>query len=117
MKRVLIIEDSLYQAEVLAMGISELGCKTVIAPNGKEALEKLSGDVDLVILDTVLPDTNGFRLCKKIKELKRRGLVVIMTTGKIDSVDVVKARKAGADDYAVKTQDFKHLVGVVKKYL
>ncbi len=117
-KKVLIVEDSRYQADALAMELSELGCDTVTADNGKKALEKLSKDIDIVVLDTVLPDVNGYRLCEMIRKLRPGGtLIVIMTTGKIDAVNISKARAAGADDYAVKTRDFKHLVAVAKKYL
>lgn len=117
-KKILIVEDSRYQADALAMEFSGLGCQTVTAANGKKALEKLSQDIDLVVLDTVLPDINGYRLCRMMRKLRPGGtLIVIMTTEKIDSVNISKAREVGADDYAVKTQDFKHLVEVAKKYL
>lgn len=117
-KKILIIEDSRFQAAALALELSELGCQTVTAADGKTALEKLAEDIDVVVLDTILPDINGYQLCGMIRKLRPEGtLTVIMTTEKIDSVNISKAREAGADDYAVKTQDFKHLVGVTKKYL
>jgi len=116
-KKVLVVEDSSFQAEVLKATISELGCEVFIAACGMEAMESLAEDVNIVILDTVLPDIDGFELCGKIKEARPEGLTVVMTTGRIDAVDTFKAKQSGADDYAVKTQDYKHLVEVVRKYL
>ncbi len=117
-KRILIIEDSPFQAEALSCALSELDCEVSVASEGKAALESLAKDViDIVILDTVLPDIDGFQLCQKIKKAKPEGLTIVMTTGEIDAVDAIKAKQSGADDYAVKTEDYQHLVEVVKKYL
>ncbi len=116
-KKVLIVEDSRFQAEALAGELSGLGCETSIAVDGKEALKKLTQDTELVVLDTKLPDTDGFKLCKEIKAKRPQGLSIVITTAHVDAVDAVKARKSGADDYAVKTEDYGHLVDVIKKYL
>ena len=116
-KRILIVEDSPFQAEALSGALSELDCEVSIAPMGKRALENLTEDINIVILDTILPDMDGFELCKKIKVERPKGLTVVMTTGKIDAVDAIKAKQNGADDYAVKTEDYQHLMEVVKKYL
>ncbi len=116
-KRILIVEDSSYQAQALSCALSEFDCEVSIVSRGKAALEDLSKDINIVILDTILPDMDGFEVCRKIKEAWPKGLTVVMTTGKIDAVDAIKARQNGADDYAVKTEDFQHLVEVVKKYL
>ena len=116
-KKILIVEDSPFQAEDLSEALAELDCEISIAQLGKTALKNLSKDINIVILDTVLPDIDGFELCRKIKAARPDGLTMIMTTGKIDAVDAIKARESGADDYAVKTEGFRHLVDVVKKYL
>ncbi len=116
-KRILIVEDSPFQAEVLSRALSELGCEVFIATSGKKALEDLLKDINIVILDTRLPDIDGFELCKKIKVARPEDLTVVMTTGKIDAVDAFKAKQSGADNYAVKTEDFQHLIDVVKEYL
>lgn len=116
-KRILVVEDSPFQAEVLSNALSELDCEVFIAPEGKTALEEVVKDIHIVILDTRLPDMDGFELCEKIKEVRPEGLIVVMTTGKIDAVDAVRAKQSGADDYAVKTEDFQHLIDVVKRYM
>ncbi len=116
-KKILIVEDSSYQAQALSGALSELDCEVSVVSRGKAALENLAEDINIVILDTILPDMDGFELCKKIKMARPKGLTVVMTTGKIDAVDAIKARQSGADDYAVKTEDYQHLVEVVKKYL
>lgn len=116
-KRILIVEDSSFQAGILLGLLSEFDCEVTVASLGKEALENLTKETNIVILDTRLPDIDGFELCKKIKAARPEGLVVVMTTGHIDAVDTLKAKESGADDYAVKTVDYQHLIEVVKKYL
>ena len=116
-KKILIVEDSPFQAEALRGALSELDCEVSIAYEGKSALGEALKDINILILDTVLPDIGGFELCKRIKAARPEGLTVVMTTGKIDAVDAIKAKESGADDYAVKTEDYKHLIDVVKGYL
>ncbi len=116
-KRIMIVEDSSFQAEALSAALSELGCEVFIVIDGREALEGPLEDMNIAILDTVLPDIDGFELCRKIRTARPEGLTIVMTTGKIDAVDAYKARQNGANDYAVKTEDFQHLIDVVKKYL
>lgn len=71
---------------------------------------------NLVIIDTLLPDIDGFEVCRRIKAAKGKpSPAVIVITGFIDAVDAVKAKKMGADDYCVKTSDFSQLVGAAKK--
>ncbi len=116
-KRILVVEDSPFQADALGRALSELGCEVSIAPGAKTALERLTENINIVILDTILPDMDGFELCKQIKAARPKGLKVVMTTGKVDAVDAVKAKRSGADDYAVKAEGYQHLLEVVGKYL
>jgi DNA-binding response OmpR family regulator len=70
---------------------------------------------DLVITDTMMPGIDGFETCRQIRATHdKEEMKIIVTTGAIDAVDAVKARKAGADDYCVKTSDPTQLIAAVR---
>ena len=71
---------------------------------------------DLIILDTVLPDTIGFEVCKKIREQENDlKAIIIMQTGSIDNVDALRAKEAGVNEYCVKTSDCIPLLEAIEK--
>ncbi len=70
---------------------------------------------DLIIIDTILPDTVGFDVCARIKErLGDACPSIIIQTGSIDAVDAVRAKQVGANDYCVKTIDCSPLLEAMK---
>jgi DNA-binding response OmpR family regulator len=93
------------------------GYRTAIANSGRDGIEKAKeGIFDVVVADIVLPDIHGFQVCTEIKKgMGKKSPRVIIITGVIDAVDVVGARKAGADDFCVKTQDMSQLIEAVKR--
>ena len=115
-KKILIIEDSPATASLLKSAFDKEGYEALTAKNGKEGLEKESNEKPgVVIIDTLLPDINGFEVCRKIKESRGKAAPkVIVMTGNVDAIDAVKARSAGADDYLAKTSDLSPLVDAVK---
>lgn len=119
-KKILIVDDNAAHNEVMLSLLQEVGYKDiVVAQTGNEGIALAEAEKpDLIILDTLLPDTTGFDICKDItqKEITPKPKIIIMT-GFIDAVDVIKARQMGADDYVVKTADFSYLIDVVKKLL
>jgi len=119
-KKILIVDDNSAHNEVMVSLFNEVGYSNVaVAQTGGEGLDMLGKEnPDLVILDTLLPDTTGFDVCKEITEKNQDSKPkIIIMTGFIDAVDVIKARQMGADDYVVKTADFSYLLDVVKKLI
>lgn len=117
-KRILIIDDNEQDRKIMKRFLSKAGYEDILmAVTGEEGIEKAkTEDVDLIILDTLLPDTIGFEVCSKIRQIKGNAPIkIIMMTGTIDAVDAVKARQAGADDYCVKTADCGPLLQALKK--
>ncbi|MFA6378897.1 MAG: response regulator [Candidatus Omnitrophota bacterium] len=109
-KRILIIGDEESIQKVLKARLEKAGYDVHLASNGTDgmkAVKKIKPHV--IILDVMLPDVNGFDLCKQIKELDAFFKVIIYT-GKLEAVDARRARQAGADDFTVKTVDFKYLL-------
>jgi two-component system, OmpR family, alkaline phosphatase synthesis response regulator PhoP len=119
-KKILLVDDNAAHNEVMVSLLQEVGYKdVVVAQTGNEGAALAESEKpDLIILDTLLPDTTGFDICKDIsqKTITPKPKIIIMT-GFIDAVDVIKARQMGADDYVVKTADFSYLIDVVKKLL
>ncbi|MCX5681653.1 MAG: response regulator [Candidatus Omnitrophica bacterium] len=114
-KKILVVEDRESLQDVLKSRLQEAGYQVSIASTGAQGLKAVTKmKPDLIILDVMLPDANGFDLCQKIKEMKRPFKVIIYT-GKLEAVDVQHARQVGADDFTVKTIDFKYLLASVAK--
>lgn len=117
-KKILIVDDYPDSLLLLRGELEASGYEVIQAANGQEAIEKARKEFpDLVLLDTKLPDMEGFEVCRQIKKSEGLATKVIIYTGYIDAVNVTKARLAGADDYEVKTQDLGKLLSAVKKLI
>lgn len=118
-KKILIIDDSPTVLTVLKTLFEQEGYETVTTDKAREGVEKAGTEKpDLVIVDTVMPDMDGFEVCHRIREIfGREHPKIIIITGSVDAIDAVKARRMGADDYVVKTQDFALLSEAVKKFV
>jgi DNA-binding response OmpR family regulator len=104
-QRVLIVEDELHLAEVLRFNLQEEGFEAQIVETGEGALELLLGDTgapfDLVVLDVMLPGTDGFAVVSELRA-RRQFVPVLMLTARGRPEDVLKGFAAGADDYLPK---------------
>ncbi len=117
-KKILLVEDESSIVEMLRVGFSYEGYEVDAVEKGREALEFLQerSDVDVVILDIMLPDIDGFRVCQRIRA---RGLEIpiIMLTAKKEIEDRVKGLNLGADDYLTKPFSFEELLARVRALL
>lgn len=100
-KRILIIEDEKNLARFLDLELSHEGYETSVEGNGRSGLElALSQEWDVILLDLMLPDLNGFEVCRRIR--KEKTTPIIMATAKDSVLDRVAGLDDGADDYLVK---------------
>jgi len=114
--RILVVEDDNSIREMLTFALETEGFTVDNSKNGIEALNKNNEfKPDLVLLDLMLPDINGFEVCKKIQ--KERDIPVIMVTAKDDIVDKVLGLEIGADDYITKPFHIKEVIARVNKSL
>jgi len=119
-KKILVIDDSEQDRKIMDRFLNKAGFKDVMfAVNGEEGLKKIeSGKPDLLIADTLLPDIDGFEVCRRARESSGSDLMkIIIVTGTIDAVNAVKAREMGADDYCAKTSDCAPLITAVNTLL
>jgi len=119
LKKILLIEDSIASADFISKALESEGYEISVAKNGADGFQKAIGNgFDLVIIDIVLPDINGLEVCREIKsKLAKNSPKVIALTGIVDAIDAVAARRAGADDFCVKTKDMLSLIEAVKKHI
>ncbi|MFC4324248.1 response regulator transcription factor [Litchfieldia salsa] len=99
-EKVLIVDDEWNMRQLLTIQLSS-HFEIVTAGSGREALEYLKNEVvDLIILDLMMPDLDGWEVCKKIRETSQ--LPILMLTARGDIKDKVSGFNVGADDYLVK---------------
>ncbi|MCR4332410.1 MAG: response regulator, partial [Sulfuricaulis sp.] len=116
---ILIAEDSPTQAEQLAHLLAEQGHAVTIAANGKEALATARRHrPTLVISDVLMPELDGYGLCKAIKsDAKLKDVPVILVTTLSDSRDVIRGLECGADNFICKPYDARYLLARIEYLL
>ena len=113
MKRVLIIEDDPQIAEIERDYLAINNFEVEIAQTGEEGIQMaLANHYDLIILDLMLPGTDGFGVCSKLRETL--DIPIIMVTAKQEDIDTIKGLNMGADDYITKPFSPNVLVAHVK---
>ncbi len=117
--RILIVEDDVALAEIVAYNISQAGHDAVLARDGKDGLEKAKRMApDLVILDLMLPTMDGLEVCRCLRsDAVTKDTLVLMLTAKSEEVDEVVGFSVGADDYVSKPFSVKVLLERVKALL
>lgn len=116
MSKILIIEDEDSIAELERDYLEISGYDVQVVTDGKEGLKvALEGEFDLFILDLMLPNMDGFEICKKIRE--KKNTPVLMVSAKKDDIDKIRGLGLGADDYITKPFSPSELVARVKAHL
>ena len=103
MKKVLILEDEVSIRSFVVINLKRAGYEVVEAGAGLEALEKLkeNPDIGVAILDIMLPDIDGFEVCRNIRATDKR-IGIIMLTARSQEMDKITGLMTGADDYMTK---------------
>ena len=116
MSKILIVEDEETIAELEKDYLEITGFEVEIETDGTKGLERaLAEDFDLFILDLMLPGTDGFEICKRVRAEKNTP--ILMVSAKKDDIDKIRGLGLGADDYITKPFSPSELVARVKAHL
>ena len=119
-KKILIVDDEPDILELLESRLLVAGYRVVTASGGEECLAKVKTEKPrLIILDVLMPDINGFEVCKRLKkDDQTKRIPVIMLTAKSMVEDIEKGLTiARANDYEVKPYDWDRLLEKIKKLI
>lgn len=116
MKKILLIDDEERMLDLLALYLSMAGYSCYKSTGGLKGIEILKREkIDLVLLDAMMPEMDGWETCTKIREFS--DVPVIIVTARHEKEDVVKGLSIGADDYVTKPFDEKELIARVEAIL
>ncbi|MCI5498856.1 MAG: response regulator transcription factor [Clostridiales bacterium] len=103
MKKILVLEDEANIRSFVVINLNRAGYETIEAGTGEEALEqlRLNPDVRVALLDIMLPDMDGFEVCRRIRAGNSK-IGIIMLTARTQEMDKVTGFMTGADDYVTK---------------
>lgn len=118
-KKILIVDDEAHIRELLKFNIEKNGYIPYLASTGKEGLEiARENHVDLVLLDLMIPEMDGFEVCKEIrKDSIISNVPIIMLTAKGEELDKILGLELGADDYITKPFSIRELMARIKALL
>ena len=116
---IFVVEDEKPIQELLQYNLEKEGFKVSSSANGEEALETIKEKVpDLILLDWMLPDLSGIKICRYLKQDKTvKNIPVIMLTARGEEEDKIKGFNTGAEDYMTKPFSFPELLVRIKSLL
>ena len=115
-ERILIVDDDRNICELLRLYLEKEGYETLLAHDGEAAITiHDENEVDLVLLDVMMPRVDGWEACRRIRA--KKDTPIIMLTAKGETFDKVLGLELGADDYIVKPFDTKEVVARIKAVL
>lgn len=118
-KKILIVDDERLTRAILQRHIVLAGYDVIVASNGQEAMQKIQEVTpDLVVVDLVMPDMNGFEMCRRIRsneQTKKTPLIVVSALQ--SQADIDEAKSSGADVYMTKPIKSDEFISQVKRYL
>jgi DNA-binding response OmpR family regulator len=118
-KKILIVEDEESLLKLESILLTSKGYDVRGVPNGRAALDAIAEEKpDLVLLDIMLPEIDGFEVCRRIKaDAATRDIPVVMLTAKKTRDDMAKGEKAGADWYITKPFKSAMVIETIQRFL
>ncbi len=119
-RKVMVVDDDVRNLFALASALEARGMQVIFAENGREALEclKANQDVDIVLMDVMMPEMDGYETTQAIRELpEHEKLPIISLTAKAMKGDREKSIAAGASDYITKPVDIDQLMSLMRVWL
>lgn len=118
-KKILIVDDERLTRAVLQHDVILAGYDVMVASNGKEAMQKIREVTpDLIVVDLVMPDMNGFEMCRRIRSNEQTKKTPVIVVSALQSqADIQEAKASGADVYLTKPIKPKQFINQVKEFL
>ena len=114
--KILIVDDDVNICELLRLYLEKEGYETIVANDGKTAVDlALKHTPDLILLDIMLPQLDGWQVCREIRKFLETPIIMITAKGEV--FDKILGLELGADDYVTKPFDTKEIVARVKAVL
>jgi two-component system KDP operon response regulator KdpE len=114
--KILLVDDDPQLIRLVRANLESVGHKITVSMDAQSALRQINLEVpDLIILDIMLPDMDGYGLCQRIREFS--AVPIIMLTARVEDADKIKGLKAGADDYLTKPFNMEELLARVEAVL
>lgn len=115
MKKILLVDDEVDILEFLKYNLEQEDFEVLVSTNGKDALKKISQNPDLIVLDIMMPEMDGFEVYEQIKKNKEyQNIPIIFLTAKSGETDEIKGLDLGASDYIQKPISPKKLIARIK---
>ncbi|MDY5584230.1 MAG: response regulator transcription factor [Arcanobacterium sp.] len=115
MTTILLVEDEPTLRETLAFNLQRDGYDLVTVADGVQALDSFNSQIDLVLLDVMLPKLSGTEVCKQLRQ--KSNVPIMMLTAKDSEIDKVLGLELGADDYLTKPYSYRELLARVRALL
>jgi two-component system alkaline phosphatase synthesis response regulator PhoP len=117
-QKILIVDDEKDIIEMLQYNLEKEGYGVLTAQNGKRALEQAQKNPDLIVLDVMMPEMDGWELCKQLKrQEKTSSIPVLFLSARGSEIDEVLGLELGADDYIVKPISIRKLLARIRTVL
>lgn len=114
--RILLVDDDPQLVRLVRANLESVGYRVLTEGEARSALDTIEREMpDLILLDIMLPDVDGYELCKRIREFA--SVPIIMLTAKGEDIDKVKGLKLGADDYVTKPFNIQELLARIEAVL
>lgn len=118
MQKILLVDDEADILEFLKYNLEQENFEVLVSSNGKDALKNISQNPDLIVLDIMMPEMDGFELYENIKSDKKyQHIPIIFLTAKAGETDEIKGLDLGASDYIQKPVSPKKLIARIKSNL
>ena len=117
--KILVVDDEAPIRELLSFNLKKNGYTVLTAADGFSAIELAQqNDIALILLDIMLPQIDGFEVCRRLKQNKNTSKIpIIMITAKDEEIDKVLGLELGADDYTTKPFSMRELIARIKAVL
>jgi two-component system, OmpR family, alkaline phosphatase synthesis response regulator PhoP len=116
-RTILVVDDEPGILELVRVYLEKEGWQVILARDGAQAIKRIEQDIpELVVLDVMLPEINGFDVCKRLRS-QGNEVPIIMLTARDDDIDKILGLELGADDYLTKPFNPRELVARIKAIL